>query len=270
MAKTSVLIPDGESTLTMHVVHCLSMDKDIEIHVLSKDPNARIRHSRFIRSFHSYEEKWTGGPAVPPASGKADKVMEELIRFHHYDLGNKDEIIAEMIRVVQKTKAEIVFPVDEHIIKIIAADKDAIRKVALLAPLPDLNTFTMAIDKGRLAEFLKGSDVPHPTTVRYAKGISDKAIQGLPFPVIIKPSGFILFKVRPNCLLFLKARKYTTNTSYNPSLTGTISTAVVYVPKAVFCPTPFNGESSHQRTGLPPPLELNFNTMRKSSPWWKG
>ena len=187
MAKTSVLIPDGESTLTMHVVHCLSMDKDIEIHVLSKDPNARIRHSRFIRSFHSYEEKWTGGPAVPPASGKADKVMEELIRFHHYDLGNKDEIIAEMIRVVQKTKAEIVFPVDEHIIKIIAADKDAIRKVALLAPLPDLNTFTMAIDKGRLAEFLKGSDVPHPTTVRYAKGISDKAIQGLPFPVIIKP-----------------------------------------------------------------------------------
>ena len=212
MTKTAVLIPDGESTLTKHVVHCLAQEKDIEIHVLSKDPRSSIKHSRFVSTFHAYDPSIIG-EVVPPRDGKVDPYMEELIRFHHYDGTKGDALVAEIIRYIQKTKAQVVFPVDEHIVKILASRRDAIGREALLAPLPDLETFTLAIDKWRLAEFLKGSDVPHPSTVKYSKGVSEKAIHELHFPVIIKPIdqgnalGIYTFQNPTELLAFFEGQK---------------------------------------------------------------
>src|SRR5258706_3814939 len=212
MPKTSILIPDGESTLTKHVVHCLAQDRDIEIHVLSKDPNSSIKHSRFVSTFRAYDPSIIGEVA-PPKDANVGPYMEELIRFHHYDSTKGDALIAEIIRHVRRTKAQIVFPVDEHIVKILASQRNAIGKEVLLAPLPDLESFTLAIDKWRLAEFLKGSDVPHPRTIKYSKGVSEKAIHDLHFPIIIKPIdqgnalGIYTFQNPTELLAFFEGQK---------------------------------------------------------------
>ncbi|HMJ71555.1 MAG TPA: ATP-grasp domain-containing protein [Cyclobacteriaceae bacterium] len=210
MAKISVLIPDGESTLTKHVVHCLSVDKDIKVHILSKDPNANIRHSRLISSFKSYDLPYTA-PSVPGL--ESDQELAELIRFHHYDSSVQDQVTDAILRRAAEIKADVIFPVDEHIIRILANSADKISKVAKLPPLPDFETFTVAIDKWKLAGFLDKHDVPHPKTIRYSAATSDDEVRRLKFPVIIKPTnqgnamGIELYQDPDKLLVFLKAQK---------------------------------------------------------------
>ncbi len=186
MSKISVLIPDGESTLTKHVVHCLAYFENVEIHILSKDPRASIRNSRFVKSFHAYDAERIGTVSFP-SDNKVNAYLNEIVTFHHYDLAKGDALVSEISDRATRVKADIIFPVDEHIVKILAARKDDLRRSALLAPLPSVETFVTAIDKWQLASNLKGSDVPHPATVRYSKGGSEEAIRQLQFPVIIKP-----------------------------------------------------------------------------------
>src|SRR6267154_2017336 len=100
MTRTSVLIPDGESSLTGPVVHCLALNKGINIHVLSKDPKASIRYSRFIASFHCYDlHQITQDPHALPNTGNTE--LDELIKFHHYEIEKNKEILSEIIRCAQ-------------------------------------------------------------------------------------------------------------------------------------------------------------------------
>jgi predicted ATP-grasp superfamily ATP-dependent carboligase len=209
MAKISVLIPDGESTLTKHVVHCLSVDRDIKVHVLSKDPKANIRHSRLISSFTTYDLP-DAAPSAPGADN--DKELADLIRFHHYDPSLQDQVTDLILRRAREVKADIIFPVDEHIIRILAKSADKIGKVATLPPLPDYETFVVAIDKWKLAGFLEKYDVPHPKTIMYSAATSDDEVRRLRFPVIIKPTnqgnamGIDLYQDPDKLLTFLKAQ----------------------------------------------------------------
>src|SRR5882672_6208903 len=107
MKKTSVLIPDGESTFTSYVVQCLAQDKNVTIHVVSKDPTASIRYSRFIESFHSYDlTRITLDPDARPNSGNA--VLNELIQFHHYEIERTEELVSEIIHIAQQTGSQII------------------------------------------------------------------------------------------------------------------------------------------------------------------
>lgn len=210
MPKISVLIPDGESTLTKHVVHSLARDKDISINILSKDPKATIRYSRLINSFRAYDKSLAPASA---AGGETDKVLAELMRFHHYDPQMKDAVVDAILKAAGETKADVIFPVDEHIIKTLASSSDKINKVAKLPPLPDYNTFEVAIDKWKLAQFLDKHGIPHPTTIKYEPGVNEDAIRALKFPVIIKPTnqgnalGIELFDNADNLFAFLKKSK---------------------------------------------------------------
>jgi predicted ATP-grasp superfamily ATP-dependent carboligase len=210
MAKISVLIPDGESTLTRHVVHCLSVDKDVKIHILSKDPKANIRHSRLVSSFTTYDQSST----VPPArAGETDKELADLVRFHHYDPSINEEITDTILRRAAETKADVIFPVDEHIIQTLTSSADKINKVAKLIPLPDYETFTVAIDKWKLSRFLEQQGIPHPKTVKFTANTSDDEIRALKFPVIIKPTnqgnalGIEMHQDPDKLLEFLKSQK---------------------------------------------------------------
>src|SRR4051812_7949703 len=120
MPKTSILIPDGESTLTKHVIHCLAYHPDIEIHVLSKDPNSVIQHSRFIKSFQTYDEKKVNGKAIE-LTGNA--VIDDLLLYHHYDPEKKSELMDEILGCAKAKGATILFPIDEHIVKIIGYER---------------------------------------------------------------------------------------------------------------------------------------------------
>jgi D-aspartate ligase len=206
MAKISVLIPDGESTLTKHVVHCLSVDTDIKVHILSKDPKANIRHSRFISSFKSYDQAHT---VPPPQAGETDKELAELIRFHHYDPSLKDEVTDSILHRAKEVNADVIFPVDEHIIRILTSSADKINAVSKLPPLPDYDTFVVAIDKWKLARFLEQHNIAHPRTLKYNADTTDDELRALKFPVIIKPTnqgnalGIELFQDADKLLAFL-------------------------------------------------------------------
>lgn len=180
---TSVLIPDGESTLAKHVVHCLAVEKNITIHILSKDPNASIKHSKHIKSFHVYD---LASISTPDFKSTGDKVLDELIQFHHYDETKSTALIDQIIECIANTKAEILFPVDEHIVKVLSAHKDRFEGVVKLAPMADYQTFTTAIDKWKLAVFDKANNIPHPITVKYQDIITGSG-DHVKFPVIIKP-----------------------------------------------------------------------------------
>lgn len=209
MAKISVLIPDGESTLTKHVVHCLSVDKDIKIHILSKDPKANIKHSRLISSFKSYDQH-----AIPPtATVETDKELADLIRFHHYDPSLKEQVIDTILSRAKAINADVIFPVDEHIIRTLTSSTDKINAVSKLPPLPDYDTFVVAIDKWKLSQFLGQHNIPHPKTLKYNAATTDEEIRSLRFPVIIKPTnqgnalGIELFGDAEKLLTFLHNQK---------------------------------------------------------------
>ena len=54
--EINVLIPDGERVLALFTINCLSMLKNVKIHLLSKRKWTKNRFSRRIRSFNYYED----------------------------------------------------------------------------------------------------------------------------------------------------------------------------------------------------------------------
>jgi D-alanine-D-alanine ligase-like ATP-grasp enzyme len=186
MPKISVLIPDAESTLTGHVLHCLSRDRDIEVHLLSKDPKSTVRRSRFVKSFNVYDSNIIG--EVQPNPGQeVDEETRELIRFHYYDNDREDQLVSEILKHASTIGNPVIFPVDEHIVKILSGCQDKIRAKAQLAPLTARDMFTTAIDKWQLSQFLTAHGVPHPTTIKLGKSLDQSNLSKLKFPVIAKP-----------------------------------------------------------------------------------
>ncbi|HZY82681.1 MAG TPA: ATP-grasp domain-containing protein [Cyclobacteriaceae bacterium] len=186
MPKISVLIPDAESTLTGHVLHCLSRDRDVEVHLLSKDPKSTVRRSRFVKSFNVYDSNIIG-EVKPDPGQKVDEETRELIRFHYYDKQREDALVSEILKHASRIGNPVVFPVDEHIVKILSGCQDKIRPKAQLAPLTSREMFTTAIDKWQLSQFLTKHGVPHPATTKLDKTLDQKSLSLLKFPVIAKP-----------------------------------------------------------------------------------
>jgi D-alanine-D-alanine ligase-like ATP-grasp enzyme len=184
MPKTTILIPDGESTLTKHVIHCLAYFPDIDIHVLSKDPNSIIRHSRFIKSFRVYDDKKI---TSKPVELTGNATIDDLRLYHHYDPERRSAIMDEIVSYAKKVQAEIIFPVDEHIIKILGHERSALQAASLKILTPDIAMFLTAIDKWELSRFLKEKNIPHPATARFKPGNPLSVLGDVTFPVIIKP-----------------------------------------------------------------------------------
>jgi D-alanine-D-alanine ligase-like ATP-grasp enzyme len=170
--------------MTKHVIHCLAFRPDVEIHILSNDPHAAIRYSRFIKSFRTYDKKKITGKPVE-LTGNA--VIDDLRLYHYYDPEKKSEIMDEIISYMKSTGATMLFPVDEHIVKIIGYERSLLDSLGIKILTPDIATFLTAIDKWELSQFLNHKDIPHPATARCKQGSSASIVSGLKFPVIIKP-----------------------------------------------------------------------------------
>src|SRR5689334_10748662 len=136
MARKSVLIPDGESTLAKFVVHGLALDPNITIHILSRDPHASIKRSRFVETFNIYNDDAIG-IVDPPPGVTPTREMAELIRFHHYDQQRGKDLVQEIINHAKKVDANILFPVDEHIVKILSSFKKELSQAGLQFLIPD-------------------------------------------------------------------------------------------------------------------------------------
>ncbi len=151
----SILIPDGESPLTISVVRCLSEVPGIKINILSRNRFSLVRFSRYINSFH-YE-----------------------------NTTDEDLKIDSIKRIVKATNSDIILPVDVPTIKLLTTHKNKIGNSVLL---PDSDALTIASDKWLLSKFLSENKLPQPATIFFQNLNGLDELSEMEFPVLVKPT----------------------------------------------------------------------------------
>ena len=158
--KLSILIPDGESSLALSVLYCLSQISNLRVNILSSEPWTRIRFSRHRTGYHSY--------------GK--QLLDD----------GKLEVICDYVK---KTKVDIVLPVDQPMIKLLAVRGEAVTRLAAISPIPNQEMFETVADKWQFANFLAKNNIPSPVTIIYRDDAGfEQDILNLSYPVLIKPT----------------------------------------------------------------------------------
>ena len=155
-----MLIPDGNCQLSVNVLRCLALVPGLKVHVLACHPDSEVRFCRHRASFHLHPK-----PADDAEYLKA---------------------IAETAKRVQ---ADVVFPVSHVGMDLAARHATALRRIARLMPVPDLNSFDTADDKWELAKLMQQEGIPAPHTVYWTRDAHfDRALDRMRFPVLIKPT----------------------------------------------------------------------------------
>jgi D-aspartate ligase len=155
----SVLIPDGESEFALFVMHCLAPFPNIELHILSSERWSPIRLSRYCKTY----------------------------TFRR--TGTDDESRLEAVADVVKQKGiDVLLPTETRWISFAVSNRKALSTFVSVAPLPDPQSFEIANNKWLLAQFLKENRIPGPPTVLLTYDDEfEKKLQGLEFPVLLKP-----------------------------------------------------------------------------------
>lgn len=155
--KFSVLLPQGPDDLLLLVVNCLSRKKQVDIYVMSNNPNSVVIKSNKIKNFSFY-------PKI--------KSYKEWVLHVNNEL-NKFDI-------------DVVMPYDEY--GIYAAIKliDQIKQKEKLVFLPSSESFVLSNNKGALAKYMAEHNISAPETVLYKKNqVCEKP--PVDFPIILKP-----------------------------------------------------------------------------------
>jgi predicted ATP-grasp superfamily ATP-dependent carboligase len=156
--KTSILIPDGESHILIHVINCLSKVNELNIYVMSNTKNNPLRYSRHIKKFTYYK--------------KSDSDIDWINNI------NKE---------VQNHNIDVVMPIFEVGIRILIKHKEDILLKNKLGLLPKLKDFDTAINKGKLAKHLHINKIPGPKSLILESNKNLEKVINLNFPTIIKP-----------------------------------------------------------------------------------
>ena len=155
--KISVLIPDGESSLSLLVVRCLRQEPGINVSIISKNPNSPIRFSRLIKS------------------------------YNYNKIENEETELSNLRKIIKLREIDIVLPIDQHSIGLISRNKKMIEKDALIAPIPLEKSFLITSDKWLFAEFLMANRIPHPYSVNIENEQKLERAATLNYPILLKP-----------------------------------------------------------------------------------
>jgi len=150
----TVLVPDGESPLTLSVVRCLGQIKNIGVIVLSSNASSAVKYSRYCSLFISYSD------------------THEQVR------------LGTILKYVKMHRPEIVLPIDIKTIRLISCNKAEFESYSALSPLPNVDIFDTSNDKWLLSLWLKANQIAHPLTVKY----EESKVSGFSFPMILKPA----------------------------------------------------------------------------------
>ncbi len=179
--EMKVLILDSGAGLLNPVIQSFQGVPGAALHVLTRDPECTARHSRFVKGV----SPWPGG----------DGSARDL------------ETIA---RVVKKTGAGILLPLDEPAIEFASAQKFSLASLAAMPPLPEPETLDRAGDKWKLSRFMAERGIPQPRTVlMQGQGVGE--LSAFPFPALIKKrkgsggAGIRVFRTREEFLSFISA-----------------------------------------------------------------
>ena len=133
--KLKLLIPDAESNHTLNILHCLVPKTGIEVYALSSKPKAYFRHSRYCKKFIPRSEEMT-----------------------------ETELVACIIDQLEEHAIDMLFPIDEEGIQLVAKFSSTLTKHCELPLLPNHETAKMVCDKWQFFEQLKDENIPVPDT----------------------------------------------------------------------------------------------------------
>lgn len=154
----SVLIPDGESIFALKVLRCLGEIKSVKVYILSNDPQAKVRYSRYCDKFITYIEK------------------------------NKSDRLAAITNTLVKIKADVILPVDIPTIRLISANQKEIEKMTRIVPLPVIEGIDIADDKWLTFNWMNKNKIATPSTVLCQPGNDfEERLLHITFPALIKP-----------------------------------------------------------------------------------
>ena len=154
--EIAILIPDGEIHVIMYVVNCFSLVKNVKVYVMSSKINSHMKYSRFIEKFIYYPET------------------------------NHDEWIKQINYEVEKYGIDLVMPVYEKAINVLANNLSKLRYPDNLVNLSSAQDLYSAGNKGALYRHLKSHNIPCPNTL-IIKPNNLTEIVNLNYPVVIKP-----------------------------------------------------------------------------------
>lgn len=156
----SVLIIDGNDWLSVCVLRCLARIPNVKVHVLASHSETEARFCRHRASFRLHAESVDD---------------EEYLK-----------IISETTKIV---KADVLFPVSRIGIGFAAKHTRALKQLARLMPVPDLQVFDTADDKWELSQFMLKEGIPAPHTLLWTRdAFFERALDSMRFPVLIKPT----------------------------------------------------------------------------------
>jgi len=156
----SVLIIDEDvEALTSVVIKCIGRDTSFVIHILSLNLKyPAYRFSKYISSF---------------CRSKA---------------GSDDEICTAIIDRAKKIRADIIIPIKERTVRIVAERTNILSKVTCIPPLPDPNVLALVRNKWHLYTWLYNKSLLSKEPLKYVDLIqNDQNKLSLPYPVLIKP-----------------------------------------------------------------------------------
>lgn len=158
--KFSVLIPDGESTYLMLVLNCLSLVKNIRVHVMSNKKYIALRYSNRISS------------------------------FSYYPRTNDDSIwISNINKELTKYKIDVLLPVFNKGIMSLNTNKNLLSNESVLVALPPLSSLNTALNKKFLSEHMKERSINGPKSISIKPEELDNIDKvNFKFPCLIKPT----------------------------------------------------------------------------------
>ncbi|MBO6606918.1 ATP-grasp domain-containing protein [Psychroserpens sp.] len=157
-AKLNVLIPDGDSTWAMAVIHCLCKIKDYRLFVLSNKKRTPSKYSRYTYKYSFVERT-------------SDQLWLDVINTK-----------------VKSYNIDIIIPIAENEIMFFIENRLKILDSVKLIPMPKISAFKTASNKRALSEFCDLYKIPHPKSILTDKPEIDTLYQNdISFPILIKP-----------------------------------------------------------------------------------
>lgn len=128
------------------------------------------------------------------------------------DLRNSEESGQELMRIVIEGNYDLVIPLFDGTVRLMAANKQSLSKYAIIY-VNDKDVFESAFDKDNVMRVCEQESLPHPRTVHNVESVDDPAIRGIQFPIIIKPKrmygarGFHIFESEQDLKAYVKRKE---------------------------------------------------------------
>lgn len=157
-----MLIPDGETWDAVKVLRCLSHVSGITAHVLAKARLPLARLSRYCSSYYCHKSE------------------------------NDDDWIRVIRSIVRSLRIDVVLPVTEKGVELVARNRKAISEFVAIPPIADSDLISMAQDKWSFQCFAIEKGFPVPASVLIGKAgetsVASLDIDSVEYPALLKPT----------------------------------------------------------------------------------